>query len=374
MKTISLKERLFLKYLGWKLRPSRVKRLLQEIAPPDPVKKKEQEMSIQQNIITVSAVQQEFKLCRDISSFTRETMQPLKTAADKGSSLVVFPEYNGLMLLGMIPGMENLTKGVEQELSSANPQTKSPPGPDIPVRTLMQHIGPLLQKALVQIFSHLSAAFNIYIMAGTTLVPEGENLYNRSFLFAPGGELLGTQDKVHLFPTEKDWGVDCGHRFHVFPTRIGNLCMPICMDATYFETFRILKFLGGEIALLPIANAEPYNFYTSLRGLWPRVQESLLYGVKSALVGDFLHFSFTGKAEIIAPLELTPQNNGILAASDYPHSSDLVTASLDLNALHELQQNHASRGDINVELYERYLPQLYRQLYQDSTLPPKDQS
>ena len=97
-------------------------------------------------------------------------------------------------------------------------------------------------------------------------------------------------------PIEKEWGISRGSKLEVFPTPLGKLAFPVCMDATYFETFRILEKQGAEIVMIPIANPEPYNYGLALRGIWPRVQEAPVYGIKSALVGRVLGFEFTGRA------------------------------------------------------------------------------
>jgi len=48
-------------------------------------------------------------------------------------------------------------------------------------------------------------------MAGSFLLPDGDKVVNRSFLYGPDGRLIGTQDKVHLMPIEAEWGALCGH-------------------------------------------------------------------------------------------------------------------------------------------------------------------
>ena len=120
---------------------------------------------------------------------------------------------------------------------------------------------------------------------------------------------------------------------------------------------------GRRVALLPIANPEPYHYWMALRGIWPRVQESLVYGVKSAMVGQLLGFTFTGRAGIFAPLELSPKKDGVLAEVESPHHEGLAVAALDLEVLRELRNAHPWR-DTNEALYERYLPAVYQNLPQ----------
>jgi len=248
-------------------------------------------MKIGRSKIRAAAVQQKLELYADPLHYAEQMSLQVGKAVQTGAHLVVFPENNGIQLLGMLPGAEELAGEGKRILEGK-------PG-QISVLDVLRYVGPVIEKAARTIFSLLAAKYNIYIMAGSFLHPDGEKVVNRSYLFSPDGDLLGTQDKVHLFPTERDWGISSGDCFHVFHTPIGNLAMPVCMDATYFETFRILQLMGADIVMIPIANAEPYHFYLALRGIWPRVQETLVYGIRSALVGDFLGFNFTGKAGIL---------------------------------------------------------------------------
>jgi len=39
----------------------------------------------------------------------------------------------------------------------------------------------------------------------------------------------------------------------VYSLPFGKVVCPICMDATYFETFRIAREIGADMVILPIA-------------------------------------------------------------------------------------------------------------------------
>ena len=308
-------------------------------------------LRIDRKKIRTAAVQQELELYAEPLHYAEQMRLQVEKAVQMEAHLVVFPENNGIQLLGMLPGIEELAGEGKTSLEGKSDQPS--------VLDVLRFVGPVIEKAARTIFSLLAAKYNVYIMAGSFMHPDGEKVVNRSYLFGPDGILLGTQDKVHLFPTEQKWGISSGNRFHVFHTPIGNLSMPVCMDATYFETFRILQLMGAEIVMIPIANAEPCHFYLAMRGIWPRVQETLVYGIRSALVGSFPGFNFTGKAGIFAPIDLTPKKDGILAEASSHSNTDLVTADLDLDALHELRAAHPYLGDKNLELYEKYFPGIY---------------
>ena len=338
---MKIKEYLLHKYLTWRTRPAllerhwrnnkvRWRRLREK---PDPAQ------------ITVGAVQLELTLMDDAREYLDEMCRITNQAARQGVQLLAFPEYSTFPLLGHIPGIEKLAANADQENAGSG---------DVNVADLFRFAGPFFNRVSHFTFSTLAATFGLYIMAGSMPFPVEGQVVNRALLYGPDGKLRGTQDKVHLMPLEHQWGFSTGSAFNVFTTSVGKLAMPVCMDATYFETFRTVAEMGTDIVMVPIANPEPYNQWLALRGIWPRVQESLVYGIKSAMVGQAFGHTLTGKAGVFAPLELTPKLDGILAEAKSFDREELVTATLDLHALWALQQNHPYLGDKNPALSAKH--------------------
>ena len=356
------KERLFQKYLYWICRPARLRRKLSDLvkegraAPPREGRR-----------LRAAALQVKIRLFKDPLDYAAEAHRRVAEAAAAGAHLVAFPEDNNLPLLGLLPGVEEMGEALAQ--GEAAPPPAAAGAPEITVADVIRYAGPVLAPFLHTLYSTLASAYGLYLMAGSFLLPDGERVVNRSFFYGPGGELIGTQDKVHLMPIEWEWGISPGREFNLFETAAGKMAAPVCMDATYFETFRILELQGAEIVIIPIANPEPYNYWLALRGIWPRVQECPVFGIKSALVGRLLGFEFTGRAGIFAPAELTPDSSGVLAEVESPEEEGMAMAELDLEALQELRRRHPWR-DSNPALYRRYLPRLYCQLEERLKLKP----
>jgi predicted amidohydrolase len=215
-----------------------------------------------------------------------------------------------------------------------------------------------VRRVFVTVFSSLARMFRVHLMAGSAMLADREGrVHNVAHLFGPDGRLIGTQAKCHLLPLERDWGLSTGHQFRVLDTATGRLAMPVWMDAAYFETFDILRRLGAEIALVGAANPEPYHPYRALRGLWPRVQESQMYGVQSALVGEAFGLTLSGPTAIYAPLDLSPGRDGVLAQAETVDRDEVVTADLDMAALRRLRQEDPQPK--NMALIRYYLPDLY---------------
>ena len=353
MAGVGWEEKLFRQYLYWQCRPARVKKRL--LAQSE---EKREIASIKGRCLRVAALQVEVELFSDPLDYVDAMHRRVREAAALGAHLVAFPEYNNLPLLGMLPGIEAMGEEVSRtETGSA----ESADQPGITVADVVHYIGPAMAPFLDTLYSTLAAEYGIYLMSGSFLLPDGDQVVNRAFLYSPQGQLIGIQDKVHLMPMEAAWGVSAGTRFNLFDTEIGSIAAPVCMDATYFETFRILELQGAEIVIIPIANPEPYNQWLALRGIWPRVQECPVYGIKSALVGRLLGFEFTGRAGIFAPAELTSDGSGILDIVVSPEEEGIALAEIDLAELQKLRSDHPWR-DNNQALYRRYFPRIYHSL------------
>ncbi len=356
------KERLFRQYLYWVCRPARLRRKLaalvgeKRVAPP-----------VTGRRLRVAALQVEIELFKDPLDYAVEAHRRTAEAAAAGVHLVAFPEDNNLPLLGMLPGVEEMGEAVSAEEPDQAPAGSG--APEITVAEVIRYIGPVIAPFLNILYATLAAAYDLYLAAGSFLLPDGERVVNRSYLYGPGGELIGMQDKVHLMPIEEEWGISAGDELRLFETRAGKIALPVCMDATYFETFRILELQGAEIVILPIANPEPYNYWLALRGIWPRVQESPVYGIKSALVGSLLGFEFTGRAGVFAPAELTAGGTGVLAEVESPEKEGMALAEIDLEALEKLRSDHPWR-DSNLALYRRYFPGIYEHIQMQTKQSP----
>lgn len=306
--------------------------------------------------VRVAAVQLEVTTCRRPEEFVDWVAGPLARAVEQGAQLVAFPEDVGIPLLGMLPGFDRLAGAGSPEEALAEL------GEVGRVADVFRFIGPAVRRIYLATFSALARAHGVYVHAGSVMVPEGGEVYNVGHLFGPDGALVGRHAKAHLLPLEAEWGVCPGDALQVYDTLLGRIGIPVCMDATYFETFRLLALRGAEIVIVPIANPEPYNEWHARRGTWARVQETPVYGVVSALVGRFLGIELTGRAAVYAPLDLTPSGDGVLVQAEHWDRAAVVTAELDLVRLREYRRHIGFPGNLRPDLYERYLLPQYRRL------------
>ncbi|WP_227763134.1 nitrilase-related carbon-nitrogen hydrolase [Zhaonella formicivorans] len=346
-----LKEKAFTLYLRHLCSPRRIKNYLRNKIPEHPLNC----AGIDLQRIKVAAIQFELRLVSNPEEYAGMMLDNVQKAAAAGAQLIVFPEDNMLQLLGLLPGVADLKQNSAPEAALESLH------PGLQLRDIFGFLSPYAESVYHATFSELAKGFGVFILGGSILLKTADNrLISRAFLFNPEGKVVGYQDKSHLLPLEASWGMSCGSDLKVYTTSLGNLAFPICMDATYFETFRILALLGADLIMLPIANPEQYNYWKALRGIWPRVQESYVYGIKSALVGsNFFGFTFTGRSGIYAPLELTPNNDGVLAEASSWDKEEIVLAELDIQALRTARQKAEFFGSWNKELYAHYFPKVY---------------
>lgn len=340
----SIQEKMLLKYLLWKGRTSRIRAYLQ-------AKKPVKAEPLLPGKARVAAVQGELVLIGDPLQYADLMYQAVHEAVSRGAQLVAFPEDNATHLVGMLPGLTG-GKDVSQLVAEL--------GEEVKVADIFNYLTPVTKQVYFAVFSELAALFGVFIMAGSIVVA-GDNgkTVNEAYLFGPDGSIIGRQQKLHLLPLEEEWGLSCGNHLSVYDTPVGKLAFPICMDATYFETFRIAAAKGAQTVIIPTANPDQYNFWKELRGIWPRVQESAVFGIKSSMVGDVMGLTLTGRSGIFAPLELTPNKDGILAQAETYDRPEVVVADLDYQMLQEYRQDNLFTNYLNTGLCRRYLPQLY---------------
>lgn len=357
----SIQEKAFIKWLLWQSRPGVIKNIIGR-AHANYSNKNVQSSPAKGagkgETVEVAAIQCKLFLVNSIEDYVLEMYRLTKKAAGRGAELIVFPEDNATHLMGLLPGMDKLDGNTDLESALSEMA-----GPEVKVADIFTYLGPLTRQVFHHTFSELARTFQVDIMAGSAIMPSGEKnetTINQSFLYDFRGKLVGSQTKAHLLPLENQWGICAGDKLEVFSTRHGQVAFPICMDATYFETFRILSLLGAELILLPTANPDEYNYYKALRGIWPRVQENIVYGVQSCLVGEAFGIVLTGRAGIFAPMDMTPAGDGVINQAESPTEEAIVTGSLDMELLRQMRKSEAKI--YNLELYKKYFPHIYTEM------------
>jgi len=315
--------------------------------------------------IRVSCVQRQIQPVENIEEYIDMLCGFIDQAVKEGSHLVIFPEYNFFDLFGLIPGFNFLNQILNKKAIKVKDKVKDKEkeshlkGNNHFLTTILKGVAKPIEAGIKRIIARLAKGYGIYIYTGSYILKEKEAIYNAGSLFGPDGNLIGTQKKVHLTDFEVKLGIKGGNKMEVYSLPFGKVVCPICMDATYFETFRIAREIGADMVILPIANLEEYTVWKALRGIWPRVQESYLYGLKSSLNGWMAGMHFTGKAGVFAPLLMTEGKDGVLSLSTSYEGNQLITANLSLKRLYEAREKAEYQEDKNVEFEEKYIEKTY---------------
>jgi predicted amidohydrolase len=315
--------------------------------------------------IRVSCVQRQIQPVKNIEEYIDILCGFIDQAVKDNSHLIIFPEYNFFDLFGLIPGFNFLNQILNKKVIKVEVKDKDKgkeshlKGSNHFLDTIFKGVAKPIEAGIKRIIALLAKGYGIYIYTGSYILKEKDAIYNAGSLFGPDGNLIGTQKKIHLTDFEIKLGIKRGNKMEVYSLPFGKVVCPICMDATYFETFRIAREIGADMVILPIANLEEYTVWKALRGIWPRVQESYLYGLKSSLNGWIAGMHFTGKAGVFAPLLMTEGKDGILSLSSSYEGNQLITANLSIKRLYEAREKAEYQEDKNVEFEEKYIEKTY---------------
>ncbi len=347
------------KWFRWKLGEARIKRKLDSIKLQKGCSKGEVKG------VRAAAVQRRVSPVRNIEAYADAMESFIKSAAEQGCDIIAFPEYNFFDLLGIIPGFASLNHYLNRK--SAEPSGGNPSQDIAGIYPMLCNISTPIQNAIEKIMCGLASKYGIYIYSGSYFINENGQLYNGGAIISREGEILGRQKKLHLTDFEEKLGIKRANEFKIFSLDIGNITFPVCMDATYYEVFNLARSRGCDIVVLPIANNEEYRLYRALRGIWPRVQESHIYGVKPSLNGWFCGMHFTGKAGVFAPIAMTPKGDGVVSISKHFEGNSLIVGDIDLEALCKEREADEYFGDINPEFEKDY----YFNTYEGSIINKK---
>lgn len=116
-------------------------------------------------------------------------------------------------------------------------------------------------------FSALARELKIWLLIGSLSIrkEEGKKLANRSYLFAPDGEIKTRYDKLHLFnaclPTGETYRegdvFENGHEVVVADAGFAKLGLSICYDVRFPQLYRKMAKAGAKILMIPAAFVVP---------------------------------------------------------------------------------------------------------------------
>ncbi len=328
--------------------------------------------------INVACVQQKARIYPDEESFKERICFFMKKASEENCSLIVFPEGVGAMLAPQFmprPLVKVLmTAYNEEEGASAFRAAgkallgkfldRVTAGQDLTAtfnETLKKH-GRELRESYLRVFSSAAREYAMYVVGGSAYVPDEitGSIVNAAYVFGPEGEVLGYQNKIHLY-IEDTHICKPGTEIKVFDTGFGKIGVPICYEGMFPEISRIMVLRGAR-ALINVSACPGEICFAKIRaGAWSRVQDNQVFGLHSCLVGrNDLSKEFTadyvGRSSVLAPLDYTPDLSGVLAEAGSLYGEELLVATWDFNRLAELIRGNDTPifRDLRLDLVKKY--------------------
>ncbi len=284
--------------------------------------------------VTVAAVQMEFEVLDGPAQYAEKVYTLARQAVERGAQLVVFPEYSWTPLIGMLPGIRDLSARARGGLEDAAEEMGG-----IKLGDIFRTVAPAMERAFIATGQGVARALGIYLMNGSTIALERDGqLMNVAYLFGPDGALLGRQPKLHPFLTERDW-MTCGTQLEVLDLPFARIAMPVCMDFTYWETTRLAAQAGAEILINPAADSGGDEEYPAALGVRTRVQETNCFGILCNIVTDLFGLHWRGVSRIVAPIGFDPRGS-TLARTSTCDREEIVVAELDLPGLRAWRAEH----------------------------------
>lgn len=301
--------------------------------------------------VRIAAVQLMLKRYSSLADYVVDMNLYIADAVNRRAQLICFPAYTGMLPFLFLPQ-------VSDALLKLRPLEKTGL-PDIRLlNDMLADLSDYCFDAYFNTMSVLAARHGVYIMAGSALCFEDDDLCHRAFLINDTGDLVGYQDKISRNRLELELQVRPASELKLFETPVGQLCILTGEDADYYEPARVAKNLGAQILICPTVFAEEPTPVDLALGINMRAQENHIYGLQSVLVGDTgFGFAAEGTSCIFAPNELLSHKNGIFAQSSGRFEPDIVCGVLNYDKLISIESPHTQ--DRNSELMQKYIDRLY---------------
>jgi predicted amidohydrolase len=219
----------------------------------------------------------------------------VRTAAERGAELLVFPEH-GALELASLAGEDN-ARDLKRMVDAVSARIKD----------------------VDELHASLAREFKVHVLAASGPIRrEDGRAVNRARLFAPDGS-HGHQDKVMLSRFEsEEWGLEPGASLRLFETALGRLGVLIGYDAEFPLLARALAEAGAEALLVPSCTDGPRGYWRVRTGAAARALENQCVVVQAVTVGkaDWLPpaAQTVGAAAVYGPPDLGFPEDGVVAA------------------------------------------------------------
>jgi predicted amidohydrolase len=257
-------------------------------------------------------------ICRQAASFD-EFASHVRTMLDdaRGADIVTFPELFTVELFSVADGWEQSTLVDLPRLAGFAGEFRA-------------------------LFESEAKERGQFIAAGSTLVEHGDGVQNMTYVYGPSG-LLHEHAKTHVFPPEFDWNTHEGDEMTVLDLGIAIVGVNNCYENEIPECSEALTEQGVELILAPSFTFTEHGFWRVRHCAAARCIENQVYAVHCSTGGRPAGPLPGGWAQssILSPCDAGWPANGVLAEAA-PNQEQVISATLDLDALHENRETGAA--------------------------------
>ncbi len=293
----------------------------------------------------VAVMQPQWKRYQSDSALRDDLARFLRVARNKGANVALFPEYTGLTVTGPLAiEKQHTLKKQGGLLSRLLNSLGGPPELADTLPSLIADHSAAITERYTLLFGDLAREFRMTIVAGTMLarVADGVSQY-RAGIFDAEGNLMGWQSKLHLGADEASIA-EPGDTLQTFDAPFGRFGVLVGHDILFPELARALAFRGCIGILNPTMACGGDDWRRQRLIASARAQENQIFIAQSFFVGTndiFVGDSGTlvGKSAIIAPVELSPRGDALLAEMGAERAEGVVVAEWNTDALSNLWQS-----------------------------------
>lgn len=197
-------------------------------------------------------------------------------------------------------------------------------GPEMFLTGFGTHAGPFAAADTGQLLQRVGAIVEEagISLAASVLTERGGRHYNTFYLWGDDGEIVATQDKIHLWAQEANRATP-GTSPRAFNTEWGRVGGMVCYDVEFPEVGRVLAIEGAELFLVPSAFYSPTSWDISTRA---RALENGCYLVAANQVGGDPANPHNGMSRIVDPF-------GNVVTEVPTGREGIATAALDGNLI-----------------------------------------
>jgi len=187
------------------------------------------------------------------------------------------------------------------------------------------------EESILNVIMQLSKKTNNLLICPGSYFEQVEGKTYHSSCLIKNGKIVLKQRQLYLAKWEQKLGLSRGTKLYFYPYHSFKIALIISTDTFYPQVTRYATLQGVNLVLSPVAIIGKGYFSTQLSGLWQNIQQNTLFGVESGFKGYYNEHSFCSESIIHAPIDITEDENGILAREINNHS--FISASIQANKL-----------------------------------------